>query len=84
MEVKYSLGEELKDIVTGCTGVVIARIEYLTGCIHYGLQAKMNKDGKIPDPEYFDESRLISVGTKLKKYKVPNTSGPEKAPSGRW
>jgi hypothetical protein len=37
---KYKLAEELKDIVTGFTGYVMGRTEYLTGCTHYGLQAK--------------------------------------------
>ncbi len=75
---KYRLGEELKDIVTGFKGVVMGRTEYLTGCNHYGLAPqKIKADGTVADWTWFDESRLASTGKNLKGYKAPNTSGPE-------
>ena len=62
---KFELNEELKDVVTGYRGIVMVRSEYATGCRHYGLQAPMDKDGKMPFWEYMDESRLISTARLL-------------------
>ena len=78
---KFALGQEVKDIVTGYVGIVAGRTEYLTGCNHYGLAArKLDKDGKPRNWEWFDESRLVSTGKKLANYKAPMTSGPEQNP----
>lgn len=52
------LGTIAKDIITGFEGIVTARVEYLTGCTQYGLQPKCVPDGKYPEAQYFDESRL--------------------------
>ena len=57
---KLKLGIKYKDNITGFEGIATSRVEYLTGCVHIGLQAPVDKDGKIPDPQYFDESRLDS------------------------
>jgi hypothetical protein len=74
---RYNLLDELKDIVTGFTGVVLGRTEYATGCTHYGLQSKdIRKDGVPIDWLWYDESRLVSTGKKVKTYRAPNTSGP--------
>jgi len=76
---KYELNQELKDVVTGYQGIVMVRCEYATGCLHYGLQAPMDKDGKVPAWEYMDESRLIPTGYNLQTLKRPDakdTSGP--------
>jgi len=74
---KYALGVELKDIVTGFTGIVMGRTDYLTGCNHYGLcPRKLSKEGKLDDWQWLDESRLVPTGKKLLGYLAPNTSGP--------
>jgi hypothetical protein len=81
MEFKYALGDELKDTITGFTGIVMARTDYLTGCQHYGLiPRKLDKDGNPQDYQWIDESRLVSTGKGLKDYKAPDTSGPEQNP----
>jgi hypothetical protein len=75
---KYRLGVELKDIVTGFVGIAAGRTEYLTGCNHYGLAPrKLCQDGKPGEWQWFDESRLVPTGKVLKGYNSPNTSGPE-------
>lgn len=58
---KIKLGEKYTDNITGFTGVATARIEYLTGCVHIGLQGKVKEDGSLPAAEYFDECRLDST-----------------------
>jgi len=80
---KYEMGIELKDIVTGFTGYVVGRTEYLTGCNHYGLQSKkLDEKGNPASWQWIDESRLIPTGKSIKGYKCPKTSGLEQnAPS---
>lgn len=58
------LGQKAKDCVTGFSGIVTARVEYLTGCTQYGVSPGLDKDGKVMDTQYFDENRLtaLSVG----------------------
>lgn len=51
-------GSKVQDIVSGITGVVTAKIEYITGCIQYGVQPPADKDGKLPDSYWIDEIRL--------------------------
>ena len=53
------LGLEVKDKITGFTGIVTARINYLTGCDRYAVTPPVDKDGKVRDGEWFDEGRLM-------------------------
>lgn len=64
-EFKFELGDKVKDIVTGITGHIMARSEFITGCDQYGISPKVGKDGKRPDWEYFDENRLVKVAGKI-------------------
>jgi len=68
---KFNLSEVLRDKVTSFEGLVMARTEYATGCIQYGL-AKMglNKDGGIDDWLWFDEIRLTPKGKHLESMKT--------------
>jgi hypothetical protein len=70
---KFQMNAELKDVVSGYKGIVMVRCEYSTGCRHYGLAAPIDKDGKLPAWEYFDESRLISTGRILEDLKSDAT-----------
>ena len=64
---KFELGERVKDVVTGISGVVMARSQFITGCDQYGIcDTKPKKDGSRPDWEYFDENRLIKDGKGIK------------------
>lgn len=58
---KFEQGEILRDIVTGFQGTVLSRTKYFTGCVHYGLSPQTLKDGKLPDWEWIDETRLTEV-----------------------
>lgn len=83
---RFNLGEEVREIVTGFSGIIMVRSEYFTGCRHYGVQSrKINSDGKLGDWEYFDESRLelVSKGVVFGDVQILNPSprsGPEKNP----
>jgi len=56
------LGKLAKDKITGFEGIITSKHIYLTGCNQYGLQPKIDKDGKIPDKNYFDEGRIEIIG----------------------
>lgn len=50
------LGDRAKDMVSGWTGIVTARHEYLNGCVRYTIESS-DKDGK-PEAFAFDEQQI--------------------------
>ena len=82
-----ALGDSAKDVISGYTGIVTGRAEYLTGCTQFVLSAtKLDKDGKVPPAEWFDESRLAVVKKGAVKLPgaVASPGGPQtSAPRGR-
>jgi len=56
MDVK--LGTIVTDRITGLTGMAVARIEYLNGCISVCVQPKELKDGKPVRTSWIDEQQL--------------------------
>jgi hypothetical protein len=61
-EQRPRLGDLAKDIVTGFTGIVVARTEWLNRCVRLTLQPqKLQKDGKTPDTQTFDEEQIKVV-----------------------
>jgi len=65
-----NLGKLAKDKITGFEGVITSKHFYITGCAQYGLQPKVDKDGKVPDKNYFDESRVEILGTHILQEEV--------------
>lgn len=65
---KHELGLIAKEKITGFTGILTSRCEYLTGCNRYCIQPAMLKDGKPIDSIYFDEDQIeiIDVGISSK------------------
>jgi hypothetical protein len=53
-----NLGQEVKDRLTGFSGFVMGRTEYLNGCVSIGVMPKELKEGKPQDWIWFDEQRL--------------------------
>ncbi len=78
---KFELHQIVKDKVSGFTGVILGRTEYATGCIQYGVAPqKLDKDGKVCDWLWFDESRLKETGksiSSLRSIGGPSNSAPE-------
>jgi len=70
MDNKFELGEQLKDIVTGFEGIAVARIEYLNGCVQYGIKPKLGeeskKKGDFPESQYIDVEQLERIGDGIK------------------
>ena len=59
------LGDLVRDVVTGFEGVVVARTEWMYGCVRLTLQAKALHDGKPVETCTFDEPgcALVERGT---------------------
>lgn len=51
------LGIEVKDKITGFTGVITGLANYITGCDQYLVQPQGEGD-KYPDSRWIDEGRL--------------------------
>ena len=71
------LGVKAKDKVTGFTGIVIAKSQWLTGCDTYGLKPKSVKN-QIEDAQWFDEGQIeiIGKGVPIKEIKSKKNGGP--------
>lgn len=72
------INDEVKDIITGFKGTVVAKIIYRNGCIQYEVQPKLLKDGVIVKSAWIDEGQLIvkkEAKTKKGKEKPPGGSG---------
>ncbi len=72
------LGDKVKDKVSGITGVVTERREYINGCVQYIVQPKATKKDpdKMPDAYVVDEGQLDVVKSKCKIIKKRRTGGP--------
>jgi hypothetical protein len=58
---KFNPGDRVKDRITGYTGIIIARCQWLTNCNTYGVKLQALKDQKPVDTEYFDEPNLVLI-----------------------
>ena len=78
------LGDKVKDRISGYVGIVVARHIYLNGCDRISVQPAIDKDGKLPDPESFDEMQLeVTREEVVKEEREKDTGGPEKYPDVR-
>ena len=53
------LGDRVKDKISGFTGIVNARVNYLNGCTRCGVASEETHDGKLIEDMYFDETQLV-------------------------
>ena len=59
---KFGLGIKVKDLLTGFSGVTIARSDYYGSDTHnYLVQSHATDPGKFPASKWLDESRLAAV-----------------------
>lgn len=77
---KFNLGDEVEDNITAFGGVVVARIEYLNGCIRYEVQPKKLKDGKAIETAFIDETQLKIIKKTLIPKEIKRTGGSRTAP----
>jgi hypothetical protein len=83
-----SLGDKVRDVVTGFEGIVIARTDWLNGCVRFVVQPdKIEKNGKQPEGVSIDEQQLevleagkIKLRAHLEERAAPKTGGPMPEP----
>lgn len=81
----FKLGSKVRDVVTGFEGVATSRVEYLNGCVQYGVQPKCGDDGKLPEAVYLDHQRLELADAPPLSLASSNTGGPQRdAPSASY
>ncbi len=52
------LGDLVKDQVSGFKGIATARHTFLQGCDRISVQPAVDKEGKLPETQAFDEPQL--------------------------
>lgn len=84
VEFKYPNGIEVKDTVSGFTGIIDCCALWLNGCVRYSVQPKMKKgEVKKPDSIWIDEETLIKVSDGVnEKVKPSKTGGPSFSSEG--
>ena len=79
-EIKFEFenGEEVRDVVSGFTGIVDCVSIWLNGCRRYSVQPKMKKGDTVrPDSIWIDEESLEKISDGVKKtVKLTKTGGP--------
>ena len=80
---KFNLGDKVKDAITGFSGIIIGRTEWLNRCVRYGIQSeKLTKENKLPESQWIDEEQLLLVKAGVIKVDKPvRTGGPKPAPT---
>ena len=73
-----SLGAEAKDLITGFSGIVTGRVQYITGCNQLLINPGVDKDGKLQESQWIDEQRMLQVGTTVIALENGATPGPDR------
>lgn len=55
---RIGLGDEVKDLVSGFTGIVISKIVFLNGCVRHCVAARVKDDNSSGEERYFDDEQL--------------------------
>lgn len=79
------LGDEVVDTVSGFSGIAVSRHSYFQGCNRITIQPSIDKDGKLPSTETFDEPQLkiITKNKVARAVFVSDPGGPEKFSDNR-
>ncbi len=78
--VSVRLGQEVTDKISGVVGITTRRVTYINGCVHFAVQPKVDKDGKMPEAIYLDHGRLVASHQAVEA-KPPSTTRPPGGPS---
>lgn len=81
---KIELGMMVMESFSGFTGMVVARSEWLWGCVTIGVFSGEVKDGAVVEEQWFDENRLIQIESD-KQLEPPEeiTGGPARSVPSR-
>lgn len=70
------LGKKVIDTVSGFTGIATGKHTFIAGCDRYTVQPTVEKDGKLPECQTFDEPQLKIVKAKKVVVKGEKPGGP--------
>ncbi len=59
------LGATYEDKISGFKGIATGHCRYLTGCNQTLLSPKCDEKGALQDGRWFDDQRLVKVGTDI-------------------
>ena len=84
VEFKFKNGQEVRDVVSGFTGIVDCSSLWLNGCRRYSVQPKIKEgDNALPQSIWLDEESLEKVSDGVnKKIKPTKTGGPSFSSAG--
>ena len=77
LAITVKLGDRVRDEVSGFVGVVVSEHNYLNGCRRLSVQPKVDKDGKLPEIQSFDDPQLKLVEEEVAE-RDNTTGGPSK------
>lgn len=60
-----SMGMHLRDVITGFSGYVTAKIDYITGCSQVCLQPQADEKGEKKEPHYVDVTRCVVASDRV-------------------
>lgn len=76
------VGTRVRDEISGFEGIAVGRTEWLYGCVRIGVAPeKLDKDGRVTPPEWFDEAQLLTLEPAVKRPALA-TGGRLPAPTG--
>lgn len=87
---RFQFRELVRDPITGYEGRVTVRSIHINGCVKIGVQGPVNKHGKVPETEYFEEPILESIEPRVltkkeikEEKQLRKTGGPGRGPELR-
>ena len=80
-----TLGNRVKDTLTGFKGIGIGRAVYLYGCSQILIKSEKLKEGSPTDGHWIDEQRIITLKImpiNVSKESSAKSGGPQHSPKG--
>jgi len=76
VDFKFENGNEVRDIVSGFTGIIDCSSLWLNGCRRYSIQPKMKEgDSNKPESLWMDEETLELISDGVVKSITPTKTG---------
>lgn len=76
VEFKFSNGEEVRDVVSGFTGIIDCVSLWINGCKRYSVQPRMKEGDTVrPDGMWIDEESIEKISDGVKNIVKPTPTG---------
>lgn len=63
-------GKEVRDKVTGFTGICTGQTRWMYGCDQYCITPKVDEKGKSGESQWFDDGRIEAIGDGIRPDEV--------------